>query len=141
MVFCMVTVYDVNPADLITNTAKKLKTEIEMPKWVSFVKTGSHKDRPPTQKEWYWVKAASILRKVYTDGPVGVNHLRVWYGGKKNNGVKPEHFRKAGGKIIRTLLQNLEAKGYVKKTKKGRAITPEGQKFLDAIAFEVSKSG
>ena len=137
----MVTVFEAKPQALISNTAEKLKKDLKMPEWAKFVKTGVHAANVPSQADWWWMRAASLLRKVYTDGPVGINRLRVWYGGSKERGNKPNISMKAGGKIIRLILQNLETMKYVKKSKSGREITPEGRKFLDAIAFEVSKNG
>ena len=136
----MVTVYDVNASKLINKVSESLKPKLKEPAWAPFVKTGTHVQRVPTQQDWWWTRAASLLRKVYTDGPVGINHLRVWYGGAKSRGVAPNKFVKAGGKVIRLLLQDLEKLGYVKKEKKGRVITPEGRKFMDSVAFEVKKS-
>ena len=80
------------------------------------------------------------MRKLYVKGPVGINRLKTEYGGRQNRGVKPEHHHAGGGKIIRVLLQQLEKAGYVSKSKKGRAITSAGVKFLDSIAFKVSKT-
>ncbi len=134
-------VYDV-PADaLIQAVAQDLKNKIEMPQWAKFVKTGPHRERPPEQPDWWWIRAASILRRVFIDGPVGVERLRTWYGGRKDFGVAPEHHVDAGGKIIRTILQQLESLGFVEKTPKGRRITPKGQKYLDNMAKKVSGSG
>ena len=125
----------VDGSTLVLAIAEKLKSKIEMPEWAKFVKTGAHVERPPHQRDWWYIRAASVLRKVYMDGPVGVSRLRTFYGKKKNFGHRPSHFRKAGGKIIRTILQQLEGLGYVKKhDKAGRVITPEGQKFIDEIA-------
>jgi small subunit ribosomal protein S19e len=137
----MVTVFDARAELLIPKVADKLKRDLKMPEWAKFVKTGVHASNVPSQGDWWWTRAASILRKVYTDGPVGVNRLRVWYGGSKERGNRPNLFTKAGGKIIRLILQNLESMKYIQKTKTGRQITPEGRKFMDAVAFEVSKSG
>jgi small subunit ribosomal protein S19e len=137
----MVTVFEVEPEKLIPKVAVKLKKDVKMPEWAKFVKTGPHATRVPAQQDWWWARAASVLRKVYTDGPVGVNRLRVWYGGRKNRGARPEKSVKAGGKIIRVILQSLEELKYIKKTKAGREITPEGRKFMDNVAFEVRKSG
>lgn len=53
-------------------------------------------------------RAASIARKVYMRNGVGVGALRRIYGKAKNNGVRPEHFSKASGSIIRSILKNLE---------------------------------
>lgn len=139
----MATVLDV-PADvLIQKTAEELKKveQIQMPDWALFVKTGAHKERVPQQKDWWYIRAASILRRLYIDGPVGVARLRTYYGGRKNRGVKPEHHVDAGGKIIRTILQQLESAGLVEKAdSKGRRLTPKGQAFLDKIATEIAKS-
>ncbi len=135
----MVTAFDIEPVILISKVAEDLKTKITAPEWARFVKTGSHVERPPQQKDWYHVRAASLLRRVYTQGPVGIERLRTVYGGRKNRGAKPKHFRQAGGKVIRKLLQDLEALKLIKKGKKGREITPAGQKYLDGIAKSLKK--
>lgn len=87
------------------------------------------------------LQVASIFRKIYIDGPVGIERLRTWYGGRKNRGHAPEHFYKAGGSIIRKALQQLEAAGFVQKVPgEGRIVTPQGgQSFLDRIATELKK--
>ena len=91
----------------------------------------------PAQRNWWQLRAASILRKLYLDGHIGVERLRTFYGKKKDYGHRPALFKKAGGKIIRTILQQLEEKGWVRKEdKKGRTLTPEGRKFLDNFARE-----
>ncbi|MBI4019795.1 MAG: 40S ribosomal protein S19, partial [Candidatus Aenigmarchaeota archaeon] len=105
-----------------------------------FVKTGVSRERPPTQANWWWIRAAALLRRVYLDQQIGVSHLRKKFGGRKNRGHKPEHKYPASGKIIRKILQQLEAAGYVKAEKgKGRSITPKGQQFLDRTAKSVKK--
>lgn len=133
----MVTAFDIEPAALISKVADDLKAKIKVPNWTRFVKTGSHTERPPQQKDWYHIRAASLLRRIYSQGPVGVERLRTVYGGRKNRGAKPKHFQQAGGKIIRSLLQNLEELKLIKKGKKGREMTPQGQKYLDGIAKSV----
>ncbi|MBI4181952.1 MAG: 40S ribosomal protein S19, partial [Candidatus Aenigmarchaeota archaeon] len=68
--------------------------------------------------------------------------LQKVYSGRKNLGHQPEHRALASGKILRTLLQQLEAAGLVKAEKrKGRVITPKGQQFLDQVAKEIGKAG
>lgn len=113
-----------------------------MPEFAAFVKTGSHKERSPDNPDWWFVRMASILRKVYISGNVNVKSLRNYYGGKKHRGVRPEIFRKAGGKIIRVCLQDLEKLGFVKISdkKNGRVITKEGQKYLDKLASQLVKN-
>ncbi len=125
--------------ELITKLSKKLKeTEnIDMPKWGLFAKTGSHKERLPENSDWWYVRSASIMRKMYINSsPVGVNRLRIVYGGKKDRGHKPSRFRKGSGSIIRKIFQQLEVAGFIKKAdseKKGRVITDKGRSFIDKI--------
>ena len=127
----MVSAADV-PADvLIAAVAEDLKKSMKMPKWALFVKTGAGRQRPPQQEDWWWTRAAAILRQVYLHGPVGVNRLRTVYANRKDRGVRPEKVYRAGGKIIREMLKELEALGYIKKVKKGREMTPKGQSYLD----------
>jgi small subunit ribosomal protein S19e len=137
----MTTVYEIPPEKMIEIVANDLKNKVKlkMPDWAKFVKTGAHKEKMPQSDDWWWIRAASTLRKVYVNGPVGVQRLRIDYGGKKNRGVKPEEFRKAGGKIIRTILQEFDGLGFTEKVKKGRKITTKGQSYLDKLASEFSK--
>lgn len=136
----MTTVYDV-PADaLIRRIADKIKEmEIKPPEYVKFVKTGVHKERAPEQQDWWYIRAAAVLRKIYTDGPVGVERLRVVFGGRKRRGVKRPKFRKGSGAIIRNILQQLEKIGFVKTEKHGRVVTPKGRAFLDKSAAELKR--
>lgn len=129
---------EVNANDLIEKAAKELKSKIKQPEWSLFVKTGTAKDRPPASPDWYYVRSAAILRKIYLFGPIGVSKLRTQFGSKKNRGVQPEEFRKASGKIIRSILQQLETAKLIKQAEKGvhkgRVITDEGKSFLDKLA-------
>jgi len=132
-----VLIQDAPAEEFIKKAADELKNKIKQPEWSLFVKTGVGRERPPEQNDWWYVRAASILRRIYLDGPVGVSRLRTYYGSRHRRGHKPAHFAKGSGKIIRTILQQLEEIGFIKKVekpKKGRVITPEGQKFLDKIA-------
>lgn len=138
----MATIFDVKPQSLIKKVAEELKEEeiIEMPGWARFVKTGVSRERQPDQQDWWYVRAAAILRTLYKEGSFGVSKLRKKYGGKKNRGSKPEKFYPASGKIIRTILQQLEEADLVElKEKEGREITPEGKSFLDRTASKILK--
>jgi small subunit ribosomal protein S19e len=135
--------YDVSQQALVTQVAQDLKAvkEIQPPAWAVFVKTGTHKERPPTQDDWWHIRAASVLRKVSVLGPVGTQKLRRKYGGRKNMGYAPEEFREASGNIIRTILQQLETAKLVtqvdKEGRKGRIVTPSGHSLLDKAAGKV----
>ena len=71
-------------------------------------------------------------------GPIGVERLRAYYGGRKDRGVRKEKAAKGSGAIIRLALQQLEKAGYVEKVDgKGRIITPKGRRLLDQLATEI----
>ena len=137
----MATVYDV-PADmLIHRLADILKNEdIPAPEWASFVKTGAHADKPPQDKDWWHIRCASLLRKIYLHGPVGVNELCKEYGGGKPLGYGARHHKDASGAIIRNAIHGLEKLGYLDKVeKKGRVASKQGMQKLDKLATEILK--
>jgi len=141
----MTGIYDCDAAEWINKASEELKKNesIEAPDWAMFVKTGMHKERPPANRDWWYVRAASVLKQVYKNGPIGVSKLRIRYGGKKNRGVKPERFYIGSGNILRKILQQLEKGEFVKtdlkSEHKGRVLTAKGKKFLNEIAGKVSK--
>ncbi len=135
--------YDVPASILIETLAQHLKNnvdEIVPPAWSSFVKTGSHAIRPPQNPDWWFTRCASLLRKTYIKGPIGVVHLRSQYGGRKDTGVRPEHARTGGGAIVRKALQQLEEAGLVEPSRnRGRVLTKEGRRLLDGLSAEIKK--
>jgi len=135
----LTTVYDVPPNNLIDAVAQELKTsgKIEPPEWSAYVKTGVNKEMPPVSPDWWYVRCASVLRRLYIDGPVGVSRLRSYYGGKHRRRTVTASFAKGSGSVLRVALQQLEKAGYVKKMKVGRQLTPVGQSFLDNISHQV----
>ena len=136
----MVTVYDVPAEQLILKTAQKLKENpnIVPPEWAEYVKTGRHTERGPTQDDWWYTRAASIMRKLYVKGPMGSSRLAAEYGGFADKGSMPNMAVKGSRNIARKCMMQLEAAGYlVSKDKEGRAISPAGQSLLDNTAKEV----
>ncbi|MAF36143.1 30S ribosomal protein S19e [archaeon] len=134
----MPNVNDIAKDTLIKKTAKELKKNCPAPDWSLFVKTSVAKERPPVDNDWWYLRAASILNKVYSKGPIGVSKLRRNYSAKKNRGHQPGKTYKGSGKIIRTILQQLEKAELIRKTEKkltpGRIMTPKGRSFLDKLA-------
>ena len=146
----MTTYYDIPANMLISALADKLSDskDIVAPDWSEYVKTGVDRERPPTQDNWWTIRAASLLRKVAKQGPIGVTTLAQTYGTVMNNGSGPNTPGVASRHIIRTALQQLEAAGLVEMvaTKEveteegkqqlysGRRITSAGQKMLDEVA-------
>ena len=106
-------IYRVDPTELIEAVAAELKKieHIKAPVWATFCKTGTHKARPPVRDDWWFVRAASVLRRIGIKGPIGVAKLRTLYGGKKDRGYAPEKFYCASGNILRKILQQLDRIG------------------------------
>jgi len=128
---------------LIERLAKYLKDNVDAikpPEWAPYVKTGAHAERAPQNPDWWYIRCASLLRKVYIKGPIGIEHLRSEYGGRKDRGTRPEHTRKGGGAIIRKALQQLEKAGLIGTIKgKGRVITSEGRRLLDSLSADIKE--
>jgi small subunit ribosomal protein S19e len=138
----MTTLYDVPANKLIELTATKLKSDERLapPEWSSWVKTGVHREHPPQNDDWWYVRCAALLRRIAMDGPVGTQRLRSVYGGKTDNSSAPARFVKGSGSIIRKAMQQLESAGFVKTTPKGREISSQGRSFLDNNAYELAQS-
>ena len=136
----MTTVYDVPAKPFIDALTKKLQQDnaITPPEWSKFARTGIHTEKPPTQKDWWYTRCASILRKVYIAKSIGIERLRSEYGGYRDRGSKPNRAVAGSGSILRVALQQLETAGYVTKIKgKGRMLTAKGVSFLDNASHEV----
>lgn len=136
----MSTVYDVPPHMLIEEAAKGLQKNdaVVAPEWAPFVKTGVHREKAPVQDDWWHIRVAAVLRKVYVDGPVGTERIREHFGGYRDRGAKPNKAVKGSGSIARKALQQLEAAGLVSSVQaRGRIVTPAGRSFMDNAAHAV----
>jgi len=139
------TVYLV-PADefikaLTEDLKKDYSDKIRPQPWAAFVKTGVHKSNPPTQSDWWYTRCASVLRKLYVKGTIGVSRLKAEYGGSQHATSFPDHAKKGSGSIVRKMLQQLEGAGLVgKRELKGRILTAKGASLLDKVAHKVRLS-
>jgi small subunit ribosomal protein S19e len=134
---------DVPPAVFLPKLASELRTRnaVHPPPWATFVKTGVHKQRAPTQTDWWYLRSASVLRKVYLQGTVGIQRLSAEYGGKRDRGSAPYHARSGSRSVMREIVQQLEKAGLLQPYKtRGRRVTGEGAKLLDAVSRDVLKS-
>ncbi|MCJ7430586.1 30S ribosomal protein S19e [Candidatus Bathyarchaeota archaeon] len=139
----MLTPNDVPAPKLIERLAKHMKQNIDQltpPSWANIVKTGAHVEKQPQNPDWWYIRCASLLRKIYVHGPIGLEKLRADYGGGKGFTVTPNHVAKAGGAILRKALQQLEAAGLIQTSKPhGRRVTREGRRLLQEMAEEISR--
>ncbi|WP_455364181.1 30S ribosomal protein S19e [[Eubacterium] cellulosolvens] len=139
----MPTVFDVSPEPLIKQLAMHLKENVEEvapPSWAFTAKTGAFKEHPPSERDWWYIRCASLLRKLYVKSPAGISRLRKEYGGRARRGRRREHTYKGSGSAIRDPLQQLQKAGLVETVdKKGRRLSKEGRRLLDKIATDLTK--
>jgi small subunit ribosomal protein S19e len=138
----MVHAVDVPPSALLPRLATELRSRqaVAPPEWASFVKTGVHKQKAPDQRDWWYLRSASVLRKIHLRGPVGIEHLAQEYGGKRDRGSAPYHARTGSRSVTREIVQQLQTAGLVRPEKnRGRRLTAEGMKLLDAVSRDTLK--
>ncbi|NXD18752.1 RS19 protein, partial [Nothocercus nigrocapillus] len=130
------------------------------------VKLAKHKDLAPHDNNWFYTRAASTARHLYLRGGAGVGSMTKVYGGRQRNGVLPSHFSRGSKSVARRVLQALEGLKMVEKdqdgcvwpfcpprhlpslvvapvspapfVRRGRKLTPQGQRDLDRIAGQVA---
>merc|ERR1712151_62332 len=137
----VVTVKDVSAQKFIVAFSQHLKRQgkFEIPKWTDLVKTGKAKELAPYDPDWLYVRAASMVRKIYIRGGSGVGAFRKVYGGQKRRGTMTNIFCKGSAKIARYILQQLEEMSLVEQDENGgRKITNEGQRELDTVAVQAA---
>jgi small subunit ribosomal protein S19e len=126
--------------DKLSKFLKENTGDVAPPNWASTAKTGSHKERPPANPDWWYVRCASLLRKLYIHGPIGIARLSVEFGGRLRHGTHIEHSRGAGGSAIREPLQQLQKAGFIAiEAKRGRKLTAEGISLLNRMAADILK--
>jgi len=138
-------IYDVIATELIVRVAQELKKEpqIKAPVWAQFAKTGMSRERPPVQTDWWHIRAAAILRKLFVLGPIGTSKLSTKFSGRKNRGMAPDRVFPSARNHLRKILQQLEKAGFAKQVQKGahkgRIATPKGQHLLETVANQLMK--
>jgi len=144
------TVLDAPANKLVNQVASffKEKNIIKIPKYASLVKTSRANDCEPINPDYFYYKAAAIVRKLYVTKSknVGVGSLRVMFSKKERRGSQPPKTFRAGGKIIREIVIQLKNAGYVKnyggkedETNSGLFLTQKGRSELDKIASGLMK--
>ena len=131
---------DVPTSALLPRLAAELKSRsaVSPPPWAAFAKTGVHKERAPVDPEWWYLRSASVLRKVYLKRAIGVTRLSAEYGGKRDRGSAPYHARTGSRSVVREIVQQLEKAGLAHAYKtRGRRLTASGQKLLDTVSRDL----
>jgi len=133
---------DVPPSVLLPQLATELRNRqaVVPPPWATFVKTGVHKQRAPVQTDWWYLRSASVLRKIYLQGYVGIARLSAEYGGKRDRGSAPYHAHSGSRAILREIVHQLEKAGLVQPYKtRGRRLSAAGEKLLTTVSTDVLK--
>jgi small subunit ribosomal protein S19e len=138
----MATAFDVPADKLIPKLAEELKKleTIVPPDWAAFVKTGRHREKSPADNNWWHVRSAAVLRKIYIEGPVGTTRLAAMFGGKADRGSKPNRAVRGSRSISRITVQQLERSQLVQKQKDGgRVVTAKARKMIDGMSTQILK--
>ena len=137
-------IYLVAPGKFIPAVAEKLKEypSIKPPEGSIYWKTARFKELAPLDPENFWyIRCASLLRKLRKFGPIGVNKLRKQYGGRERKKKGKNKSVRASGKIIRVALQQLEEANLAYQVdREGRSCTPEGISLLERTAYEIIRT-
>jgi small subunit ribosomal protein S19e len=139
-----VTVKDVDQDKIVQGVALFLKKsgKLKVPDNFDIVKTSKAKELGPTSIDWFYVRCASILRRMYHNSPIGVGGVKKIYGTRKRNGVLPSHYCRADGAVARRALQALEHIKLIEKhANGGRKLSAQGQRDLDRIASQIVATG
>ena len=137
------TMRDVSAYKWIRAMAAHLKQsgKLFVPNCTELMKQSHGNQRAPENPDWYFYRAASVLRHVYIHPGTGYGGLGKAFAIKKNNGSRPEKTVKATRGLLHWVCRSLEGLKLIAKGKaKGRVLTREGRRKADAIAFNV-KSG
>lgn len=103
------------------------------------IKTAKYKELAPYEADWYYIRCASILRRLYHRSPAGITQITRIYGGRQRNGVRPSHFCRSDSSAVRKAIQSLEnVKMIEKHPDGGRKLTSQGQRDLDRIAAQIA---
>ncbi|PAA45962.1 hypothetical protein BOX15_Mlig032769g1, partial [Macrostomum lignano] len=133
-------VKDVNQQKLVRALAAFLKKtgKLPVPEWADVVKLSAANELAPSDSDWFYVRAGSILRHLYIRAPVGVGALTKVYGKVNRRGHRPNHSSRCYRGPLRKCLQGLESMGLVAKDESGgRLLTSQGRRDLDRIAYQV----
>lgn len=78
---------------------------------------------------------------------IGIGSIKTFLGKKKRRGSQPPKFMPAGGKVIREVVSQLKANGYVENFCEkaqnvtfGMVLTKQGRTELDKIASKIMRT-
>jgi small subunit ribosomal protein S19e len=138
-------IFEVCPHALNRVLAEHIKTSeiLTIPKEVDIIKTGHGKEMPPADSDWYYKRAASIIRKlcINTIGEykwgVGIPTFASRYGCRKNRGSRPSKMVNGATGHVRKIMHDFERCNWVIKVEKGRKLTEEALNVIGQLIEKV----
>mmetsp|Transcript_18923 Transcript_18923/g.27844 ORF Transcript_18923/g.27844 Transcript_18923/m.27844 type:complete len:158 (+) Transcript_18923:56-529(+) len=141
-----ITIKDVDAHEFVKRYAVHLKKQgkISLPELVDLMKTSVSRELAPYDEDWFYIRCASLARRLYVRQGTGVGSFSKVYGAKKRRGTLPGHFCRASRGVIRNCLKQLQKVGVLEAMpegkKGGRRVTKQGQQDCDRIAKEIWES-
>ena len=96
-----------------------------------------HKEKSPTQPDWWYFRTASVLRKIGVNGPIGTERLSRHYSGAHDRGSKPNRSSNGSRKVLRLIMQQLPTRqgkapreGYIDPGLSGLSAGTKGLRFV-----------
>jgi hypothetical protein len=73
-------VKDVDQSDIVIKIADFLKKsgKVTVPEWADLVKLGRFNELAPIDPDWYYIRTASIARRLYIRQPAGLFYLPIY---------------------------------------------------------------
>nr|7QCA_ST0 Chain ST0, 40S Ribosomal protein S19 [Spraguea lophii 42_110]7QJH_RT0 Chain RT0, 40S Ribosomal protein S19 [Spraguea lophii 42_110]7QJH_ST0 Chain ST0, 40S Ribosomal protein S19 [Spraguea lophii 42_110]8BR3_ST0 Chain ST0, 40S Ribosomal protein S19 [Spraguea lophii 42_110]8P5D_ST0 Chain ST0, 40S Ribosomal protein S19 [Spraguea lophii 42_110]8P60_RT0 Chain RT0, 40S Ribosomal protein S19 [Spraguea lophii 42_110]8P60_ST0 Chain ST0, 40S Ribosomal protein S19 [Spraguea lophii 42_110] len=96
------------------------------------IKTSRGKETSPLDINWYYTRAASIIRKLLiskakNEKPLSIVRFSSEYGCAKDRGNRPNKHVRASKGIIIKILNDLQEKGWVEKKENGWTLKKEAE--------------
>ena len=125
---------NMNTFNIGSHLTEKLKSELSFNYNPEMYKSGACCQRIPQERDWYYIRAVSLLKYLHTN-PLGIKKLLKRYGKMRSRGSAPSKRYLASGFLTRHLVQELERVGYLAIHPKGRYTSLKGkQLLLNAVA-------
>jgi small subunit ribosomal protein S19e len=104
-----ITVKDVDAHEFVKRYATHLKKQgkIQLPELVDLMKTSVSRELAPYDEDWFYIRCASLARRLYVRQGTGVGAFSKVYGAKKRRGTLPGHFCRSSRGVIRNCLKQL----------------------------------
>ena len=120
---------------------------ITPPHYNNLVKCSYSNELAPLDPNWFYVKAAAVVRKIYItkSKTLGVGSLKSMFNKKHRRGVNCSVTSRHSGKILRDIIGQLKKIGYVENyvssegASLGLLVTRLGKAQLDKISASLKK--